>query len=104
METTELTNRVSIKLFAGFPLTSELKMHLNQSHLYKQSKIGSNGEMIEVHASEREYFGVYLTASQTTIPSLKILEGVLILKLNEYCPKYPTEKLSLTIIPQVFVT
>jgi len=100
---TDITERVSSKIFAGFLLNSELRMHLNQSKNYKQDKIGSKQGLQEVHYQEKDYFGIYLDKNLISYNELKNLEDTLQKKLEFYCPAFNNEHTTFFVLPQVFV-
>lgn len=99
----DLTTRVTTKLFVGFQLNSELRMHLNQSKTYKQDKIGSKQDLNEVHYQDKDYFGIYLDKNLINFSELKQLERVLVKKLEFYCPNFNNEHTIFFVLPQVFV-
>lgn len=100
---TELSTRITTKLFAGFLLNSELRMHLAQSKNYKQDKIGSKQDLQEIHFQEKDYFGIYLEKNIISYKTLKTLEEALRKKLEFYCPAFNIDHATFFILPQVFV-
>lgn len=100
---TDLSTRVTTKLFAGYLLNSELRMHLNQSKTYKQDKIGSHQDLNEVHYQEKDYFGIYLEQTMVAFDELKKLEESLRKRLDFYCPNFNNEHTTFFVLPQVFV-
>lgn len=100
---TDITTRVTTKLFAGFLLNSELRMHLNQSKTYKQDKIGSNEDLKEIHYQDKDYFGIYLDKNLIHLPELKSVEATLTKKLEFYCPSFNNEHTTFFVLPQVFI-
>jgi hypothetical protein len=100
---TDLSNRITTKLFAGYLVTSELKMHLAQSKTYKQAKINAEPDLVESHYHDKDYLGLYLPQSQIPFSELKNIETEISKKVEHYCPQFNTEQANLFIIPQVFV-
>ncbi len=100
---TETEAGVSTKLFVGFLLNSELRMHLNQSKTYKQEKIGSQSDFIEIHYQDKDYFGHFLDKSLITLKELKKMDSEMRKKLELYCPAFDTDHATFVVLTQVFV-
>jgi hypothetical protein len=98
---------VKVKLFAGFAVNSEMKMHLRQSSTWKNSRIDKNQSKVaiqETHYQEKDYLGIYLDAEKQTLPQLKEIENELRNQLAQYCPEFNIESIKLYIFPQIFIT
>ena len=98
---------VKVRLFAGFALNSEMKMHLKQSTAWKNAKIDkshSKHAIEEIHYQEKDYLGIYLDAENQTIPQLKEIDLELRNQLAHYCPEFNVESIKLYIFPQIFIT
>jgi len=99
-------NRVTVKLFVGFELTSKSRIHLSQSNEWKQASIiqgHSSKTLIECPYQEKTYLGRYLDSNILTIQELKN-QAKLISKIMEtYCPALDLEILSLHFFPLVLV-
>lgn len=103
----ELENKVTVKLFVGCHLNSEIRMLLNQSKLWKQTAImpsRKNGkELLEVHFHGKDYFGRHLPSEKVTLVELRETEDLVKDRLKAYCPEYDAESIKICIFPQVFV-
>lgn len=99
-------NSVTVKLFVGFELTSEIRIHLSQSKEWKQALIDRSDPsetLIECPYQEKTYLGRYLASNILTVQELKN-QAKLINKLMEtYCPSLDLEILSLHFFPLVLV-
>lgn len=103
---TDLQNRLTLKLFLGVSLTSELKLLLSQSSSWKQSQIGPKSECYvfeEIHYHEKDYLGFYLPQEQVTLQELRELKGELKNRLQGYVPKYELDSLKVYVFSQIFV-
>lgn len=103
----ELKNKVSVKMFVGFHLNSEIRMILNQSKTWKQASImpleKESQELIEVHFHGKDYFGRHLPLEKVPLQELKEIENHIKNRLKSYCPEYDAESVKICIFPQVFV-
>lgn len=98
----ETSDRLSTKLFAGFPLNSEIRMHLNQSIHWKHATLLTQG-LQEIHYRGKEYLGHYLTTNKLTIKELELIQSSAKKQLNAYCPSLETENIVICIFPQVLI-
>jgi len=104
--TIESANKITVKLFTGYHLNSEIKMHLKQSLNWKQaaiSPIKEGEELIEVHYHDKDYLGYYLSTDKITLSELKKAEDFLKQRLTSYCAEYSLENIKICIFAQVFV-
>ena len=102
----QIQNRITAKLFIGFLLTSEVKMHLNQSPTWKKSQVGrsdESSELIEVRYEDHDYIGRYLKESKILLNDLKQYEQITTQQLQSYCPKLPMTSFKFSVFPQVFI-
>lgn len=105
--TTSTTNRVTVKLFAGCLLTSEIRMYLKQSAAWKQAQIVGEfdvREIVETHYQEKDYLGRYLASNNLTIIELHEIESSIRKALTTFCPELASESLKIYVFPQVFIT
>ncbi len=101
---TAAKDRITIKLFAGFPLTSELRMHLKGSKTWNQAQIQPELQpLVEAHHDQQTYLGRFITNVPVTLRELCALEQELRLAFLTYCPKFPADKLQLITFSQVFI-
>jgi hypothetical protein len=91
-----------VKFFLGFPLTSEIKMHLNQSPQWKEASLFQTQEMTEINFEGKEYIG-FLLESPLLYTQLKNKEKDLKSQLQYYCSKIQIEKQKIYLFPQLFV-
>lgn len=101
-----LENKVRFKLFLGCVITAELRMHLQQSLLWKQAKIGLHDQedLIETHFNHKDYIGFYHPQDKVSFPNLKEIENHILEKLKSYCPHFPSEKIRILVFSQVFIS
>lgn len=101
-------NGITVKLFAGFPLKSEIKMHLEKSAEWKQSRlfIGSDNKegLIEVHYEGLDYIGRFLGEHKIPLNQLITDEAAIRKSLQNYCPKCNLDKINIRIFPQIFIS
>ncbi|KIC74290.1 hypothetical protein DB42_BH00240 [Neochlamydia sp. EPS4] len=102
----DLKDGVNLKIFIGCLITSELRMHLNQSLLWKQNKIAPelNSALREIHFQDKDYIGIYPTTDKISLMALKEIEKEILQLLTTYCPLLPTEKIKILIFSQVFIS
>lgn len=96
-------DKVAIKFFFGFQQTSELKMHLNQSSQWKESKLFNNNGLSEVRYQEKDFVGITIESPVTSTLLKKHEEG-LKSQLQSFCPKLKVEKLNTYLFPQLFIS
>jgi len=98
--------KLSIKLFVGCPINSEVKMNLNQSPTWKQASIapaGSPDELVEIHFHGKDFIGRYLSSDTITVPELQKHENHVKARLRFYCPAFDIRELNPCIFAQVFI-
>jgi hypothetical protein len=94
------------KLFAGFLLNSELKMHLNESPEWKIDKfIPTNLEinLVETRYGEHHYIGLFLPEKQIDLSSLKEYEHKISQQVQLYCPEIDCHHLKFCVFSQLFI-
>lgn len=99
-------DRISIRMFGGFLLSTELRMHLHQSNMWKQLSalhLASSTDLLEITHENHLYVGQYFIKEHLTLGDLR--ESCIFMKqtLQPYCPKYDVDALKFYIFPQVFV-
>lgn len=96
---------IVLKLFAGFPLKSEIKMHLQKSPEWKQDRLFQTTEsLIEIHYEGQDYIGRFLGEHKITLNQLYEDEATLRKILQNYCPKCNLDKIGLRIFSQLFIS
>lgn len=103
---TQIKNRIEFRLFVGCVITSELKMLLNQSCLWKQAKITQSikDDLQEVHFNQKDYIGFFLVEDQVPLSALKQIEIKILQTLKSYCPQISSEKIRIRVFSQVFIS
>ncbi len=101
-----LPDKVIIKVFAGYLVTSELRMHLNESQAWKNVSVRQTPdplELKEAHYKDKDYIGIFFTHDTFTIADLKATDAMLRQKLSAYCPKYNADLAKICSFPQLFL-
>lgn len=97
-------NRVTVRLFAGCLLNSELRMHLNQSQPWKQASILPEAKnLLEVHFQNKDYIGQYLIFDKLSIFDLKNIEISIKKTLSSYSGDYNIDSLKICVFTQLFI-
>lgn len=100
-----IEEQISVKLFVGSPIGSNLKLELQKSHQWKEAqitRINNNHELVETLSDGKKYIGFYID-SEKTIVELDEIKKEISNKIKEYCPNFQNEKLKFYVFPQVFV-
>ncbi|MBA3603197.1 MAG: hypothetical protein H0W50_06060 [Parachlamydiaceae bacterium] len=99
------SSKATTKLFAGFFLSSELKMHLNSSHEWKSLTVTpvDSQEFREIHYDNKKYVGHYLPEEKLTLAEIKAYELQMTQKLLTYCPKLTSTHLKFSLLAQLFI-
>lgn len=104
--TSDTESRVQTKLFVGLLLTSEVRMHLNQSNLWKQDQVvrsESGDELQALRYQDKEYVGIMLAQPKLPLRELQGIENHVRIALDRYCPELHTEKMNIFVFPQLFL-
>lgn len=99
--------KLTAKLFIGYPLTSDIRMYLKQSEVWKQAKIDKESgsrDLLETHFQDRDYIGKYITHEGLTLQELKQIEISVCDSLLHYCPQLSQETLKIYLFPQIFIS
>jgi hypothetical protein len=78
---------IQFRLFLGIPLNSEIKIHLEQSPLWKQVQLNpkENPPNLEItHFQNKEYLGFSIPEPTTSVENLQILEDLIEKQLSTY--------------------
>lgn len=98
--------KISIRLFVGCLITSELRMHLNQSIEWKHLNIINNKDLktlTEVPYKSKNYLGIYTDKLEMMLSDLKNTQASVEQLLKKICPQYPIENAGFVIFSQVFI-
>ena len=106
--TTDTSSKVATKIFTGCHITSEIRMHLNQSIQWKNAIIlatasTTNPEAQQIHYKGKDYFGLYSPNKTLTIKDLTSTQHTIRQQLKNYCPTLEVENIKICVFPQVFV-
>ena len=104
---TELQDKVTVNLFLGCLINSEVKMHLNYSDLWKRERVirSEEGERLEqIRFANKDYVGASLKEKQVTLERLEEFEAGVRKALARYCPELNVETVKLNVIPQLFIS
>ncbi|HEV8053061.1 MAG TPA: hypothetical protein VGP47_11255 [Parachlamydiaceae bacterium] len=106
--TTDLSNKVTTKIFAGCHINSEIRMHLNQSIQWKNATILASSScsdpiMKEIHYHGKDYFGLYTQNKTLILMDLPNIQQNIRDQLKIYCPTLEVENIKICIFPQVFI-
>lgn len=97
---------ISFKLFAGFLVNSELKMHIKSSSNWKEHEFleKKNPRKLQIVPFEkRDYIGNYIEPAQISIKEIDLLEEQIKKSLEQLFPKCNLENLSLYFFTQAFI-
>lgn len=101
-----VSEKLTVKLFAGIFLTSEIRLHLKQSFAWKLVSMNPDKtilRLVETHYKSQDFIGFFLPEPSTTIDQLRQAERFVLTTFHSYCPEIALESLSLIIFPQVFI-
>lgn len=97
---------IAFKLFVGFLVTSELRMHLKLSEKWKEHVIVQKyapEDLQLVHFEEKDYFGYYQDPAYLQIRDVEKVELKIRDSLMELVPKYQPDSLMLYLFVQSFI-
>lgn len=99
------TNRITLHLFLGMPLSAEWKMHLNLSPAWKQMQIAPQNEdnLHLIAERNKEYLAYNLSSAPHTLSELQDAQDMFRKKLSLICPKQDTTKIPLAFFAQLFI-
>lgn len=98
---------ITFKLFAGFTVNSELRMHVKMSKKWKEHEIVQKktpDDLQLVHFNEKDYLGYYLEPSIISMQDLSSLEKKIRSAFEDFFPKYQSDSLSLCFFAQAFIS
>ena len=93
---------VSVDVFIGSIVTSELRMHLNYSKQWKRA-IGEQKELQLIHYQGEEYFGIFVGNGPLKLEDLHVGAAQVKKLLSTYFPELQLDNLILQIFPQIFI-
>lgn len=92
---------VETRIFLGFLLTKEIKLHLSQSPSWKEAKLLGTQELIETQFQEKDYLGQFIS-QRLSCAQLKKLNLEIRSQLHQFCPKLDLEKQHSFLFSQLF--
>lgn len=97
-------DRITTKLFIGLLITSEVKMHLQNSPFWRNAKAMPNEEhLIEVRHRGKNYIGCYLKEEGIQLKDLKKMEIMVTTKIGAYLPQLSLSNDDCVVFPQLFI-
>lgn len=98
-------HKVSIKLFLGVLITSELRMHLNSSVAWKHAAIDRQPDApIETQYQDHKYLGIHLECDAAPLKHFHELYSKIQDSIARYCPEFNNDQLKPYILPQIFIS
>jgi hypothetical protein len=97
---------ITFKLFAGFLVNAELRMHMRLSPQWKEQEILQKNALNDlklVHFNDMDYLGIYLERTRITLQEIDSLETRIRKSLKDLFPKYPSDTLNLYLFTQAFI-
>lgn len=104
--TTDTSSKITTKIFAGCHISSEIRMHLNQSIQWKNATIlatPSNPGMQEINYHGKSYIGQYTSHKTLIINDIVTSQQNIRDQLKIYCPTLEVENIKIYVFPQVFI-
>lgn len=99
-------DKVFAKLFIGVLITSEVKMHLNQSSAWQNAQVINDseaGELVAVRFHDNDYLGCYAKVDKLAFSELKSYEKHVFDKLQSYCPDLQLKTHIVYFFSQIFI-
>jgi len=90
------------RIFIGYLLSKELKIHLNQNGHWKEAKLSGEFSLKETTWQDKEYIGSFAPA-EYPYNQLKEKEEEVRTQLQIYCPKLNLDKQSIYLFSQLFL-
>ncbi len=100
---TPATNRISIKLFVGYELSTQLKMNLIKDSRWKESSVSQTTFLKKVDYQNKNYIGSYLEFENTTMKNLQKHAKQIKDELQQYCKEIDLTSHKIQIFSQVFI-
>lgn len=94
---------IQIHIFLGYQQNKEIKMYLNQSHSWKESKLLGNATLSVTQWQDQEYIGLFISLL-SSCSHIKEKEQEIKTQLQLYCPKLNLDKHSACLFPQLFLS
>lgn len=98
-------NKGKVKLFVGFQVTSEIRMHLHRSKAWQQTNVLNpvDRDLVEVHHHGHDYVGRFLPQDRLILADVRENDFLAKQALKNYCPDCDLDGVPIRVLPQVFV-
>ncbi len=96
--------KMTVRIFVGVALSTEIEIKLNQSKLWKEASFHPSCEsLMKVHFQGKDYLGRYLAYNEVTVKDLKEAEKQMLDTLHKYSSEINIDKIESFTFPQVLV-
>lgn len=97
---------IATKLFIGCRVPPDLRIQLNQSLAWKQSRVAPDRHLdpIDIQHDGRRYLGYFLESEQAPLAEVREIAPRLRTAVRRYCSEYPIDDVSIYVFPQLFVS
>ena len=103
---TVLSSGIKTKIFLGLHLTTEVRIHLDQSLQWKQDRATSAlspNQIREIHHEGKDYIGLFVEKELPSLEDLNQVKCSVMQQMRKYCEELKVEKLKAALFPQVFL-
>jgi len=104
--TTQSTKQITVRMFVGIEINSEIKMRLNESPSWKDALIlaSKDPEILQIVPFQgKNYVGRFLSYKEVTLKDLDHEAIHVAAELLKYCPALKLTKNDTLVFSQVFV-
>ena len=99
-------NGVTLKLFIGYHLTTDIEIRLNQNVKWKQFRIDSgqnSRNLSEVYFQERKYLGCFMETSTVTFAEIKKAEKEINAIISGFDQDLTVDSAKMYVFSQIFI-
>lgn len=107
MSRTETESGVSVQIFVGCQINSELRMHLKYSPSWQQKQIlprDSGDSLRQLRYEGKDFVGLLLDRPVVPLQQLKELREEVHTVIRQHCPELEVSKLEICVFPQLFLS
>ncbi len=100
-------SRVTVQMFIGCLIGSELRMHLKYSESWQQKQVlptRGGEDLRQLRYESKEYVGMLLKRGFVTLDDLRDLEAQVREAIVTHCPELEVGKMDVCIFPQLFLS
>lgn len=104
--TIQSSKQITVRIFVGIEINSEIKMRLNESPSWKDALIlaSQDPEILQIAPfQEKNYVGRFLSYNEVTLKDLDKEATHVADELHKYCPALKLTKNDTLVFSQVFV-